>query len=102
MTITNPSDFIKPNLKNLEPKIVLYINYLEKENLKLQSEIAKLQVANLSISNKIKAMEKEISGLTKRTNSATILLPYKIGGPLPTHVKTAGDKLIEIFYEHDK
>jgi hypothetical protein len=50
----------KPDLKNLEPDVKYYILYLEKENLKLQRQIAKFQVSNFSNSNKIIAMEKEI------------------------------------------
>lgn len=103
METKSPSDFVKPDLKNLRPEIKQYIINLEKENLKLHSKIAKLQVANLSISNKNKTMEKEIVKLNKQTNGLTIYLPYNGRGPsLPTHVQTADGKYIEIDYKHDK
>ena len=102
MAAKSQPNIVKPNFKNLEPDAVLYISHLENENLKLHSEIAKFQVTDFSKSNKIKAMEKEIVKLTKHTDNVTIVLPYKIGDKLPTHVQTADDKLIEIFYKHDK
>ena len=80
----------------------MLVSYLEKEISKIVTKNAKLYVANVSMSNKVKALEKEIVKLTKHTDNVTIVMPYKIGGPLPTHVQTANDKYIEIFYKHDK
>jgi hypothetical protein len=42
----------KSSLKGSTPEVRNYIHYLELENKKLQRQVAKLQVANLSISNK--------------------------------------------------
>ena len=102
MKSERPSDLIKPSLKNVEVDVVLYIGHLEKENIKLHSKIAKLQVANLSITNEKIAVEKELAKLTKYSNKVKIFLPYNGSGQLPTHVQTADGEFIEIFYKHDK
>jgi hypothetical protein len=55
---SNSSFPIKPPLKDIRSDVCLYIKYLELENSKLQRNIAQLQVANLSISNKNDEMVK--------------------------------------------
>ena len=96
------SEFTKPNLKNLQPEIKLYITHLEQENLRLQKQVAKLQVSYLSVTNKIKAMEKEITALTKKEGfSIVIYLPYDGSDKLPTHVETSDNTFIQIFYHEE-
>lgn len=65
------------NSKNLHPDVKLYIRNLEKENSKLQSKIVKLGVTNISYTNKIIAMEKEIKALTKKLSES--LEPKLVG-----------------------
>lgn len=48
-------------LKTTAPEIQHYVTAFESENLKLQKQIAKLQVENMSLNNRIKAIEKEKS-----------------------------------------
>lgn len=99
MTEASSPEVSKPVLENLEPKIKLFITQLEKENLKLHEQIVKLQVSDISKSNKIKAMEKEISELTKQSNNVTIYLPYNCRDGLPTHIQTPDGKMVEVSYD---
>jgi hypothetical protein len=45
-------------LKKCDQEIKLYVIELEKENLKLQEQIAKFQVENVTHQNEIKALKK--------------------------------------------
>jgi hypothetical protein len=97
------SESSKPYFKNLESNVKNYIRQLETENAQLQKKIAKLEVANLSITNKINAVEKEVKRLTiNPIICPTIVLPYNGHEPLPTHVETADGKRIRIYYKTKK
>jgi chromosome segregation ATPase len=49
---------ITSKLKQCDNSIRLYISELEKENARLQTNIAKYQVKNVSFQNEIKALKK--------------------------------------------
>jgi uncharacterized protein (UPF0335 family) len=88
----------KPNFKNLDANNLKYVTRLEKEISKLQNEIVKLKVTNLSNGHKIKAMEKEIGKFDKNQikGSTIIYLPYNGRGPSATHKQTKTGKFIKI------
>lgn len=54
-----PSD-LNAKLKHCESEIKEYVRALQTENAKLQRRIAKLEVNNLSLNNRIKALKKEL------------------------------------------
>lgn len=101
MTEASSPEISKPALENLEPEIKLFIIQLEKENLKLHEQIAKLKTSDISKSNKIKAMEKEIYKLTKQSNNVIIYLPYNCRDGLPTHIQAPDGKMVEVFYHNN-
>ena len=56
MTIT-PT--LNSKLKKCDPEIQEYVKALRSENAKLQRRIAKLEVDNFSLNNRVKAAEKD-------------------------------------------
>ncbi len=101
MKTSRSFNFSKPNLKNLEPDIKNYIQYLKAENAKLQKYILRLEMSDLSKTNKIKAMKKKIIKLVDNQRVG-IFLPYGGHGELPTHIQTLDGKFIKIYYKHKK
>jgi len=55
--LKRPSE-LTSKLKTSDPEIINHVLGLEKENLKLQRQIAKLQVKNISLQNQIAALKK--------------------------------------------
>ena len=51
-----PTEITK-KLKGAHPELSMYIVELEKENLRLHKQVAKLQVKNLTQDNEIKALK---------------------------------------------
>jgi len=95
------SKITKLDSKDLQPDVELYIRQLEKENLRLQGQVAKLQVSGLFKSNKIKAMEKEISNLTKQTSNVVLYLPHNGSEGLPTHIQAPDKNFVKVFYHEE-
>ncbi len=100
---TSTPDFIDLLPADIKSKVINYLSKLEseiaKEISKLQTENAKLMVSNISKSEKIKALTKEIENRSKPTHSAAVFfLPYNGHGDLPKFVKTADGKKIPIYY----
>lgn len=60
VTNIDPMSSLKDKLKKCDLEVQNYVVALEKENLKFQPTIAKLQVANMTLNNRIKALLKEI------------------------------------------
>jgi hypothetical protein len=56
MMMARPKEITK-KLKGADPELSMYIIELEKENLRLQKKVAKLQVENTSKDNEIKALK---------------------------------------------
>ena len=56
--MSRPTEITK-KLKGADQELSMYIVELEKENLRLHKQIAKLQVENLTKDNEIKALEKD-------------------------------------------
>jgi predicted nuclease with TOPRIM domain len=54
------SSSLNTKLKQCEPEVQEYVKVLRAENAKLQHRIAKLEVNDLSLNNRIKALEKEL------------------------------------------
>jgi len=54
--MARPKEITK-KLKGADPELSMYIIELEKENLRLQKKVAKLQVENTSKDNEIKALK---------------------------------------------
>lgn len=54
---TSAMSSIRSKLKFADSDIQLYVVALEKENLKLHKQIAKLQVENVSANNRVRAAE---------------------------------------------
>jgi len=53
---------LQEKLKKCDPKIRYYIRALESENKKLHLEIADLQAKNVSLNNRINALNKQLEG----------------------------------------
>ena len=60
-----PSD-INAKLKKADPIIKKYIAELTKRNERLEAQAAKDKVINMSLQNRIKALERELRKLTER------------------------------------
>ena len=54
--MSRPTEITK-KLKGADPEVLMYIVELEKENLRLHKQIAKLQVKNITKDNEIKALK---------------------------------------------
>jgi hypothetical protein len=54
--MSRPKEITK-KLKGSDPELSAYIIELEKENLRLQKQVAKLQVQNVTKDNEIKALK---------------------------------------------
>lgn len=63
---TNFPASIKKKLKSCDLEIQNYVTALKTENLKLHKEIAKFQVENVSLNNRINALTKEINNAGAR------------------------------------
>ena len=65
---------ITTKLKIMDAEIVAYVKEMEKENLKLHNEIARMQVNNVSQQNEIAALKKRqpkvkvVMNIGKKTN----------------------------------
>jgi predicted MPP superfamily phosphohydrolase len=57
----NSMSSLRTKLKTADSEIQNYVIALEKENLKLQREIAKYQVQHVTLENRIKILEEENS-----------------------------------------
>jgi len=54
--MSRPTEITK-KLKGADPELSMYIVELEKENLRLHKQVAKLQVKNITKDNEIKALK---------------------------------------------
>lgn len=50
----------KARLKKADPVVKMYVAELEKENARLQAQIVKYEAKQLSLDNKVKAVEREL------------------------------------------
>jgi predicted nuclease with TOPRIM domain len=57
---SDPLTSVRKKLKLCDPEIQNYVEALEKENVKLHKEIAKLKVENMSLNNRVKATIEEV------------------------------------------
>jgi hypothetical protein len=76
--MSRPEDITK-KLKGADPELSMYIVALEKENFRLHKKVAKLQVANVTKDNEIKALQKALKGVKPIPFSMPIVLAEKNG-----------------------
>lgn len=57
---SGPMLSLRTKPKSADPKIQKYVFALEKENLKLQRQIAKYQAENVTLNNRIKVLEEDL------------------------------------------
>jgi hypothetical protein len=94
MKINRKQEMKNNNLTNQHQ----YIRELEKENRKLHSEIVKLKLSNLTKTNRIAAIQKELNRLNRNQIDGPILvLPCKTNNESSaTHLQMPNGKLMKI------
>ena len=85
ITDTDPMSSLKTKLKAADPKIQSYVLALENENLKLQRQIGKHQAENLTLNNRIKALEED---LEKKNDQEAGEIKLNVKDPHRVHKKS--------------
>jgi len=86
ITDTDPMSLLRTKLKAADPEIQSYVIALEKENLKLQRQIGKHQAENVTLNNRIKALEEDLEKKNDQGGEEIILNVVK--APHRVHKKS--------------
>lgn len=76
----DPMSSLRTKLKAAEPEIQNYVTALEADNLKFQRQIAKFQVENVTLHNRIKVLEEEYPKKQEITLNVVHNKPPKLKG----------------------
>jgi hypothetical protein len=86
ITDTDTMSSLRTKLRVADPKIQSYVIALEKENLKLQRQIGKHQAENVTLNNRIKALEEYFEKKKDQKGGEIILNVVKV--PHRVHKKS--------------